>query len=37
MDRGAALEARLAGVRENRNRSVRLEFEVVAPLPVENK
>jgi hypothetical protein len=33
MDRGAALEARLAGVRENRNRSVRLEFEVIAPLP----
>ncbi|MGH8700148.1 MAG: HIRAN domain-containing protein [Burkholderiales bacterium] len=33
MDRGAALEARLASLRENRNRSVRLEFEVVAPLP----
>ncbi len=32
MDRGAALEARVAGLRENRNRSVRLEFEVVAPL-----
>ena len=32
MDRGIALEARLAAVRENRNRSVRLEFEVVAPL-----
>jgi hypothetical protein len=32
MDRGAAIEARLAGMRENRNRSVRLEFEVVAPL-----
>jgi hypothetical protein len=32
MDRGAALEARLAGLLENRNRSVRLEFEVVAPL-----
>ena len=32
MDRGVALEARLAGVRENRNRSVRMEFEVVAPL-----
>ncbi|MGH8311237.1 MAG: HIRAN domain-containing protein, partial [Steroidobacteraceae bacterium] len=31
MDRGIALEARLAAVRENRNRSVRLEFEVVAP------
>jgi hypothetical protein len=34
MDRGVALEARLASVRENRNRSVRLELEVVAPLPV---
>jgi len=33
MDRGVALEARLAGVRENRNRSVRFELEVVAPLP----
>jgi hypothetical protein len=32
LDRGAALEARLAGIRENRNRSVRLELEVVAPL-----
>jgi hypothetical protein len=33
LDRGTALEARLAGIRENRNRSVRLEFEVVTPLP----
>ena len=33
MDRGVALEARLAAVRVNRNRSVRLDFEVVAPLP----
>ena len=32
MDRGAALEARVALLRENRNRSVRVEFEVVAPL-----
>ena len=32
MDRGAPLEARIALLRENRNRSVRLEFEVVAPL-----
>lgn len=32
MDRGAALEARVAGLRENRNRSVRVEFEVLAPL-----
>lgn len=37
MDHGATLEARLAGLRENRNRSVRLEFEVVAPLAVESK
>lgn len=35
MDRGAALEARFAGLRENRNHSVRLEFEVVVPLPAE--
>ncbi len=32
LDRGAALEARVARLKENRNRSVRLEFEVVAPL-----
>lgn len=32
LDRGVALEARIAGLRENRNRSVRVEFEVVAPL-----
>lgn len=32
MDRGTALEARVAAVRENRNRSVRIEFEVIAPL-----
>ena len=32
MDRGTALEARLATLRQNRNRSVRIEFEVVAPL-----
>lgn len=32
LDLGAALEARLANVRENRNRSVRIEFEVIAPL-----
>ena len=37
MNHGAALEARFAGLRENRNRSVRLEFEVVAPLAVENQ
>lgn len=32
LDRGTALEARVARLKENRNRSVRLEFEVVAPL-----
>ena len=32
LDRGVTLEARVAKLRENRNRSVRLEFEVVAPL-----
>ena len=32
MDRGNALEARVAALRENRNRSVRIEFEVVVPL-----
>ncbi|MCC7483757.1 MAG: HIRAN domain-containing protein [Burkholderiales bacterium] len=32
MDRGASLEARVAEIRENRNRSVRVELEVVAPL-----
>ena len=32
LDRGAALDARVATLRENRNRSVRIEFEVVAPL-----
>ena len=32
LDRGIALEARVAGLRENRNRSVRVEFEVVVPL-----
>jgi len=37
MDRGAVLEARVASLRENRNRSVRVEFEVLAPLPVEKK
>ena len=32
MDRGAPLEARVASLHENRNRSVRIEFEVVVPL-----
>lgn len=32
MGHGAALEARVAVLRENRNRSVRIEFEVIAPL-----
>ena len=32
LDRGAALEGRVTQLKENRNRSVRLEFEVIAPL-----
>lgn len=36
MDGGAALEARVAALTEHRNRSVRLEFEVVAPLQTRN-
>ena len=32
MDRGAPLIARVVSVKENRNRSVRIEFEVVLPL-----
>jgi hypothetical protein len=32
LDRGATLEARIARLTQNRNRSVRLELEVVAPL-----
>ena len=32
MDRGTVLEARIASLTEHRNRSMRLEFEVVAPL-----
>jgi hypothetical protein len=32
LDRGAALEARVAHLKENRNRTLRLELEVVAPL-----
>ena len=32
LDRGTPLEARVAALRENRNRTVRIEFEVIAPL-----
>jgi len=32
LDRGAPLEARIISLRENRNRSVHIEFEVVARL-----
>ena len=32
LDRGTPLEARVAALRENRNHSVRIEFEVIAPL-----
>lgn len=37
MDHGTVLEARVASLHENRNRSVRIEFEVIAPLPVEKQ
>ena len=36
LDRGAALEASVARLTENRNRSVRLEVEVVASLEVRD-
>ena len=32
MDRGTSLEARVAALRQNRNRSLRIEFEVTALL-----
>ena len=32
LDRGTALEARIAALRQNRNRTVRIELEIVAPL-----
>jgi hypothetical protein len=32
MDRGTLLEARVAALRQNRNRSVRIDFDVTAPL-----
>jgi hypothetical protein len=32
MDRGTSLEARIAALRQNRNGSLRIEFEVTAPL-----
>lgn len=32
LDRGTPLEARVAALRQNRNRSVRIEFEITAPL-----
>lgn len=32
MDRGTPLEARVAALRQNRNRSLRIELEVTAPL-----
>jgi len=37
LDRGTALEARVAGLREHRNRLVRIEFEVVAPVAVSHR
>ncbi|HKA44017.1 MAG TPA: HIRAN domain-containing protein [Burkholderiales bacterium] len=35
IDRGETLEARVSGLKENRNRSVRLDLEVIAPLERE--
>jgi hypothetical protein len=32
LDRGTELEARVASLRENRNRTVRIELEIVAPI-----
>jgi hypothetical protein len=32
LDRGVPLEGRIVELRENRNRSLRIEFEIVAPL-----
>lgn len=32
LDRGTPLEARIAALRQHRNRSIRIEFEVTAPL-----
>ena len=32
LDRGTALEARIAALRQNRNHTVRIEMEIVAPL-----
>lgn len=37
LDRGTALDARVAGLSEHRNRHVRIEFEVVAPLPITHR
>jgi hypothetical protein len=32
LDRGTALQARIAALRQNRNRTVRIELEIIAPL-----
>ena len=32
LDRGTALEARIAALRQNRNRTVRIELDIIAPL-----
>jgi hypothetical protein len=32
LDRGAPLEGRVVELRENRNRSLRIEFDIIAPL-----
>jgi hypothetical protein len=35
LDRGTPLQARIAALRQNRNRTVRIELEIVAPLPTQ--
>ena len=32
LDRGTALEARIAALRQNRNRTVRIDLDIIAPL-----
>ena len=32
LDRGTALEARIAALRQNRNRTVRIELDIIAPV-----
>lgn len=34
LDRGTVLEARIAALRQNRNRTVRIELEIIAPVQI---